>query len=158
MTLILQRDFTAQLVQDNLDWKFAVAGYIDGTYAWNKQQWGEFDGHKERISVTADPMARVFDLERGNASQAQVNGAIQKRWETGQASVLYCSLGRYQAIRRDYRGWPVSFWVAHWLVGGIPSLADLHELPYPDWCGWQLASYPTYDLSYIDPQRWPDWL
>lgn len=153
-TILTQRDFIAPLVSKNLDWKGPIAGYIDGPFAWDKEDWGKFSGHKVRISGDANPCATVFDFENGNAPLNKILEAIDIRWNYGESSVVYLNRSTYQRYKRQFAGRPVSFWGADWLIGKLP---DVQEMPFDDWCGWQIASYPDYDLSYIDIERWPDW-
>ena len=134
----------------------AVAGYIDGSMSrWPAQAWSHWPAStpRVRISVMADPLADVMDVERGNASVSQVASAITHRAGAGLPTVVYCSLGRFGLLRKQLpaaAGW----WVANWT--GIPPAT----LPAGA-CAVQFADPPKsggqWDASVVDTALWPGW-
>lgn len=61
-----------------------VAGYINGEYAWTKEEWARFPhAAKVHISVTAVNDGSVLDIETGDATPDQAPGWVKARRSAG---------------------------------------------------------------------------
>lgn len=72
----------------------AVAGYVDGIYAWGPDSWARFaTSFKLRIAVRASTNdGHALDVETGNASPSEVPGWVARRHAAGvQAPWIYCN-------------------------------------------------------------------
>ncbi|MGH9072319.1 MAG: hypothetical protein ACRDX8_14435 [Acidimicrobiales bacterium] len=127
----------------------AVAGYVDGAYAWTSSEWARFTTHRRlHISVLANADSDTFDSETGNASPTQVAQAARVRELKGLRSVIYCNMSAYANQLQECQGAGVArsawdWWAARWGQGdAIP----------PDAVGVQFASSssPNVDTSNMD--------
>lgn len=130
-------------------WRGPVAGYIDGKVsAWPSAAWSRFEAGAVRISVLANPLADVFDVEKGNVGAGPVQAAIVERSKAGLLSVVYTSRSQWTSVRADLAevGEWVRWFIADWT--GQPHLL-------PGSVGTQYASLAGYDESLIDTATWP---
>jgi hypothetical protein len=92
-----------------------VAAYEDGRYAWNPVVRG-FPNHW-RICVTGDPAvaprARVIDVEKFDATPADVAAYQTVRARLGENTVVYCSRSTVPEVVRVNVGYPsLHWWIA----------------------------------------------
>lgn len=86
--------------------------------------------------------ADVVDLERGDASPAELPNWLKVHNEGRPTGVVYCSYSRWDEARRAAGSIPCLWWVAEWT--GSP------HLPLgADAC--QFATSPAYDVSVFSP-------
>ena len=123
-----------------------VAGYIDGPCKWPPEGWSTFpEARKVRITTTANPLADVFDWERGTASLSQVRQAVLDRADAYLPSVVYVSVSEWAVAKAAVDLLPVAWWVADWT--GRPHLPA-------GTVACQYASLADYDLSVVS-RAWP---
>ena len=128
----------------------AVAGYVDGEYAWTEGDWARFaDAAKVRIAVfAATDDGDFLDVEKGDADPERAPGWVVMRRKAGHDDPgVYCSLDVLVHVRQAFDNQRVAqprYWVADWT--GEP-----HDVPGA-W-GVQYANPPgsggDYDLSVI---------
>lgn len=125
-----------------------VAGYLDGPCKdnWQGPAWSRWPrAQKVRITDEANPLADVFDYERGTAPLAQVRTAVADRAKAYLPSVVYVNESNWSTAKQDLRGLPVAWWVAdptgkeHLVPGSVAT----------QW-GW----FGTYDISLV-ADAWP---
>ena len=79
-----------------------VIGYIDGRVS----KWQPADLASPyvvgRVSVLANPLGEIFDLERGNAGPKQVANALHQRYSAGLPSVLYMNYANLHDVGSPY--------------------------------------------------------
>jgi hypothetical protein len=134
----------------------AVAGYVDGRYAWPQAGW---DWHgaplKVRITVTGQTLnAHVADVENGDLTPAQGAAWLKRKKAAGQIGALYFSRGLLStvvaAVRAEGLGpadWTI--WEADWTA--VPHLRDSAyavQYDHPPHSGGH------YDLSLV-ADYWP---
>lgn len=134
----------------------AVAGYVDGPYAWRPEHWARFAGHKITISVTGETNARVYDVEpRRIWPVSAVIPYVQRARAAGiQRVTVYCNLSHLAEAQAAFRnaGVPLpDFWVARY--DGRPEIpAGTIGKQYlsPD---GDTKPPGHYDVSYVD-ENW----
>lgn len=105
-----------------------VAGYVPpSSFAWPSQAWARFTGS---ILVKITPSAsvhgagvQVLDVEKGDATPAQVPGWVSASLGAGQEPTTYCNLATWPAVISAClnAGTPVpQAWVAEW--DGVQTL------------------------------------
>lgn len=135
----------------------AVAGYVNGFYAWPTAAWARFPrSAKVRIDVlgTAPTLASVVDRERFDAGPAEAAAFIAARnaFRPGTATA-YCSranLPELLAATGDERFW---LWLAEWsgretapLALALPTRVTLAACQY--------AHFSPYDVSAVYSSAW----
>lgn len=130
----------------------AVAGYIDGD-KWAPEYWTRFkSARKFRISIAANPLADIFDVETGTAGILSVKEAVASRANVFLSSVVYCSLDNWPTNKQALADLPVAWWIADYLENGHTPSAPMEGA-----AGWQYVSInPRYDISVIDTASWPN--
>lgn len=122
----------------------AVAGYVNGRYAWSAAGWDLFpSAYRKTISITASQVAMVLDVEAGDASPDQAPAWVRLSQRAGVAvPTLYCSrLGTWPATQAACRGLVCNYWVADYT--GVA-----HLVPGSVATQWEDAG--PYDLSTAD--------
>jgi hypothetical protein len=128
-----------------------VAGYIDGPCRWSPEGWSAFPNlRKVRISVEANPLADVFDIEKGTASIDAVLRAIRLRASASLSSVIYSSYSNLPPLQAATKDLPVAWWVAWWVT---PPTREAYLAN--DWAGRQFLNAQWFDYSVVDMDRWP---
>jgi hypothetical protein len=120
-----------------------VAGYVDGRYRWGPNDWAR---HHSAIHVPIAVFADtddglVLDVERGDATPAQVPGWVGMRRRRGVTPWVYCSSGLIPQVRGALANaglHPPLWWVADWNGhADVPVGCVAH----------QYAAIGPYDLS-----------
>lgn len=77
-----------------------VAGYINGTYAWDADAWARFPNAAQvHITVIAVNTAGVLDVETGDATPVQAPGWIKARRASGQPRpTVYVNRANHDAV------------------------------------------------------------
>lgn len=128
----------------------AVAGYVDGFYAWSEQDWRRFpNAYKLRVAISAATNdGDVLDVETGDATPAQAPGWVAMRRAAGLARpILYCGRWQWAALQAAMAqaGQEADYWVAQYT--GAPHLIE--GAVAVQWAG-DATSGGHYDLSDID--------
>lgn len=129
-----------------------VAGYINGSYAWQPWAWARFP-HAIHVTINVNGNLAdggdVLDVERYDATPEMVPAWVKGRKAAGARwHAVYCSLSKLDAVRAACQGQDVpdfGIWVAEWT--GQP-----HEIAGT--VGTQFASLTSYDLSAIYDATW----
>lgn len=136
-----------------------VIGYIDGRVS----KWQPADLASPyvvgRVSVLANPLGEIFDLEQGNAGPKQVANALFQRYSAGLPSVLYMNHATLHDTGSPYHSLidhpgVVGIWVADWSAPKLFSVGDIEALG-PKVIGVQYVSTSRFDTSYIVQDKWP---
>jgi hypothetical protein len=132
----------------------AVAGYIDGPYAWTAAGWAWHGAPlKIRIATRASTNAgHVLDVEPGDATPAQAVSWVRMRRKAGAIPAIYASRSLIPTIQAAFRAagepyplWWIAEWTGapHWIGGAIAVQYD-----HPPHSGGH------YDLSLVG-DYWP---
>lgn len=128
-----------------------VAGYDDGRYPDATALANRFPGTRVvRITTNpADTIGDVLDVERGDATPADVPGWLVARRAAGDWPSIYCTTSTYPTVAGIVAN-------AHlepppWWVASRPSTRPI--LPAA-WVAWQWRSTPGYDESVV-ADYWP---
>lgn len=128
-----------------------VAGYVDGRYRWSPAAWARF-GDRPQVRIATSPGTNdgnCLDVERYDASPADVPGWATRRRAVGVDPSVYCAVDTVAAVRAACADAGVAMphlWVAAWPgIGG--------QL-YPGTVAHQYASYDGYDASVV-ADDWP---
>lgn len=129
----------------------AVAGYVNGRYAWPESGWARFPhAFKKTISIRPDQVAYVLDVEQGDAEPDQVPGWCHLCLAGGlRRPTAYCSrLGTWPATRAAVHAAGLDAVVDYWVADytGQPHLV-------PGSVATQWIDSGPYDLSVAD-QGW----
>ena len=155
-----------------------VIGYIDSSKG-NNFHWAPSSLRAPnvigRITVLANEMGEIFDLERGNAGWLAVQRSIIKRGKYGLPSIIYCNIdtlknnpGLVTFIANGAMD-NVYLWIADWesVNGPNGQRMGAGDVSYPvnevfhninlnnRTVGWQWASRNNHDTSIIDTVKWP---
>ena len=136
-----------------------VIGYIDGRVSkWQPEELNS-PYVVGRVSVLANPLGEIFDLERGNAVTEQVSNALYQRYSAGLPSVLYMDYANLHDEKSPYSSLiyhpgVVGIWVADWGCRSLNSVASIEALG-PKVIGVQYRSTPMFDVSCIVKAKWP---
>lgn len=133
---------------------YAVAGYIDGPFAWPKLAWLRFRGSRlVRIATIASTDdGDALDVENGDATPAQAPAWVEMRRRAGFVPAVYCNQSTWPEVVAAFAAAAVNdplSWRADWnvptahLVAGTIATQYAHDLA------------PGYDLSQVDP-NWVD--
>ena len=77
----------------------AVAGYVDGIYAWPDSGWLRFpNAAKISIAVSASSQADALDVETGDATPAQAPGWVKAQIARGIKPWVYCNRSNRSAV------------------------------------------------------------
>jgi hypothetical protein len=118
----------------------AVAGYVDGRWPTFNQLLGRYPGRLV-IAITvesADPCARVADVENGDLSIADAIAWGERVASSGRKPVFYISLDRQYELelawtRAGHARSDCRVWAAHWT--DEPHICSLH-------CGHPMMQRP----------------
>ena len=127
-----------------------VAGYIDGAYAWSKEDWNRFpDAQKVLITVTGSLTGNVADVENGDMTPDQGRGWIQAKQREGmRGCTIYCNRSTLPSVWSACRGHSYYIWVADWSGSAHPVNATVAT---------QYRNVDNaYDLSMVYSQEWLD--
>ena len=132
----------------------AVAGYVDGLYAWSQAGW-DYHGAPLKVRIAVNPAtmnAHVLDVEQGDATIAQAVAWVKAQRALGKTPALYMSRGIVPAAEAAFRAAGMAYplwWIAEWtgtsheLGGAIATQYD-----HPPHSGGH------YDLSTV-ADYWP---
>ena len=77
----------------------AVAGYVDGIYAWPDSGWLRFPNSvKLSIAISATSEADALDVENGDATPAQAPGWVKAQIARGIKPWVYCNRSNRSAV------------------------------------------------------------
>ena len=77
----------------------AVAGYVDGIYAWPDSGWLRFPNSvKLSIAVSASSQADALDVETGDATPSQAPGWVKAQIARGIKPWIYCNRSNRSAV------------------------------------------------------------
>lgn len=135
-----------------------VAGYVNGHYAWDANDWAYFPNAQHvliSVDYTAD-VGDVIDCENGDATPAQAASWVKLRRAGGMYQpVVYTSLSNVAAVRDATGslklGTDYSIWVADWT-------GDPHQITESDGIkisATQWESTSDWDISTIYDDPWP---
>jgi hypothetical protein len=127
-----------------------VAGYLDGDFAWSKDDWNRFpDAQRVIITVDGSLTGNVADVENGNMTPEQAKGWIETKQREGKCGcTIYCSLATLESVWAACRGHCYYIWVADWT--GSP-----HEVNAT--IATQYSNVDNaYDLTRVYSQEWLD--
>jgi hypothetical protein len=138
----------------------AVAGYVNGTYAWTQAEWNLFP-HANHVTISVTASANegdVLDVEAGDATPAQTAGWIKQRKAAGYyRPSIYCNLSTVPAVRQGtgayILGHDYDIWVADWT--GSPHEVTAPGTPSATCSATQYESTTDYDASVIYDSGWP---
>lgn len=126
----------------------AVAGYIDGRYAWSQADWARFSTPvKVTIAVFAAHDARCLDVETGDATPDQAPGWVARQRANGDPHPwVYCSESVWSQVRQAFaaQGVPEPIW---W-IAAYPGSAGAGNL-YPGAHAHQWIDDGPYDRSVL---------
>lgn len=93
----------------------AVAGYVDGRFAWSVADWARFaTPRKLRIATQAATNdGHALDVETFDATPEQAPGWVRMRVAAGvQWPIVYCNRSTWPDVRRACAGLSVRWWIA----------------------------------------------
>lgn len=127
----------------------AVAGYVDGAYAWPDDGWSRFTGLKLDITVFGN-VADVLDVENGDATPDQAVDWVRTMRGAGYVYPgVYCSSNLWPTVRATFDAHKVDppwYWIADY--DGRPDIPEgAVAKQYQDAFG----SGGHFDLSVISP-------
>jgi hypothetical protein len=97
-----------------------VLVYADGPYKWPSTQIRRFP-RRWSITVTGDPEmcreARCIDVERFDATPADIYGYAEARGKNGDSTVVYCDRATVPQVVAAYPGWRNLLWFIATLDG-----------------------------------------
>jgi hypothetical protein len=127
-----------------------VAGYMDGDFAWSKEDWNRFpDAEKVLITVTGSLTGNVADVENGDMRPEQAPEWIRAKQSKGKRGcTIYCTRSNLNSVWKACRGHDYYIWVADWT-------GDPHQI------GGTIATQysnvdNSYDMSRVYSQQWLD--
>lgn len=129
----------------------AVAGYIDGRYAWSSAGWQRF-ARLPRLTITIlNGDADVLDVETGDATPDQAVTWVRSQRAMGRPYPgVYCNSNLWDTVRATFRAHQVEepwYWIANWDGRmDVPDGAVAKQYLDPP------ASGGHYDLSVLTPQ------
>lgn len=127
------------------------AGYDDGRWPDAAAIAARFPGVRV-LRITTDPadtMGDVLDVERGDATVADIGRWLTARRAAGAWPSVYCALDTWPGAKAavvELAGGPPPWWIAHY-VSSAPVLPAT-------WVAWQWGSTPGYDESVV-ADYWP---
>jgi hypothetical protein len=127
-----------------------VAGYIDGDYAWHRDDWNRFpDAIKVLITVSGSLKANVADVENGDLTPEQAAKWIHDKQSQGmRGCTVYCNRSTLESVRKACHGMTYYAWVADW-TGKAHAIHGC--------CATQYSNVDNaYDLSMVYSQQWLD--
>lgn len=129
----------------------AVAGYVDGIYAWPASGWARFpNAHKVRIAVSAATVgADAYDVETGDLTPPQCPVVSQRERAAKRDPVMYVNRTNWPAVIACYTAARVAlprFWVA--TLDCVESMVP--GAVATQWAGERCAG-GHFDLSLVDP-------
>ena len=128
-----------------------VAGYIDGDYAWDREDWGlpaVRGAIKNLITVGGSLIANTYDIENGDGTPEQGAQWIRAKQAAGKRGcTIYCARSNLQAIWEACEGLAYYIWVADWT--GEP-----HEVPNTVACQYTNLRAADVDVSVVYSGEW----
>ena len=126
-----------------------VAGYIDGDYAWHRDDWNRVpDAIKVLITVSGSLKANVADVENGDMTPEQASEWIHNKHSRGMHDcTVYCNRSTLDSVRKACEGRTYYVWVADWT--GSPH-------PVDGTVATQYRNEDAFDLSRVYSQKWLD--
>lgn len=132
-----------------------VAGYIDGKYAWSKDDWARFPHAAQvRINVTGEHgRGTCLDVETGDATSASAPGWYDSvTWCDSYNRAIYCNRSTAAAViaamgKRDFR-----LWVAT-LDGSMPQTIDGRRVDAVQFAGASMIGWNA-DATVVWNNSW----
>ncbi len=129
----------------------AVAGYLDGKYAWRASDWARFTTRLQLSITVLGGDADVLDVESGDATPDQAVTWVRSMRAAGYPYPgVYCNANLWPTVRATFRAHQVDepwYWIADY--DGRPAIPDgaiaKQYLNAP-------ASGGHYDLSMVSPE------
>lgn len=136
----------------------AVAGYVDGRYAWSQAAWAAFPAaEKVTITVLGTHGARVADVELGDLTAGQgAAWAVGELWSLRRPT-LYASRDTWPAIVTALGGLGVSTSEVDWWAAdptGVPHLVPGSVATQWAWHSLGQTGAANVDISMTGP-GWP---
>jgi hypothetical protein len=137
-----------------------VAGYLNGTYAWDQAQWNLFP-HADHVTISVRAqwtVGDVLDVENGDATPAEAAAWIDARHAAGlYRPTVYCSLSVVPDGRREtghlILGRDYDIWVARY--DRSPVAPPVPGLPPARFAAKQYESDALWDVSAVYDTAWP---
>jgi hypothetical protein len=125
-----------------------VAGYIDGDYAYHRDDWNRWpDAIKVLITVSGSLTANVADVENGDMTPDQVPEWIHNKHSRGMRDcTVYCNRSTVDPVRAACHGRSYYIWVADW-TGSAHAIDGTVATQYSNVDN-------AYDLSMVYSQEW----
>lgn len=133
----------------------AVAGYVDGLYAWSQADWDRFTSAQTKLTITVlgANVADVCDCETGDLTPDQAAAWIQNY----PGNIVYCSVSALPAVQAAMGNLQYSVWTAHWTgqahlcdaACGVPAGVKVLATQFADPA---TNSGGHFDLSLVTPE------
>lgn len=127
-----------------------VGGYINGKFAWSKEQWSLFgDAAKVRINVTGEVgRGNCLDVENGDATPDHVPAWFDSiTWMHPSSRLVYCNRSNVDAVITALGNRQAALWVAT-LDGTILHTAGGRQVTACQYLGASQLGFNA-DLSVI---------
>lgn len=110
----------------------AVAGYVDGAYAWSPADWARFPSAvKLTIATSSRSSADILDVERGDATPGEVPAWCDAFTRPGRrAPTVYCSRASWPAVQAAVGARRVDYWIS--TLDGTTSVPGAVAVQYLD--------------------------
>lgn len=136
----------------------AVAGYVNGAYAWDETDWQMWEHVPTlRIDVLNEDVGNVLDVERGDATPADAPVWTNRARARGiELPVTYCNLATFPTVIGEFRrmGIPeAAYWIADWTgaVHNVTPPASAVQYAYPPESGGHFDLSVVYDGRILLP-------
>lgn len=97
-----------------------VAGYVDGPYAWDDDEWDHWPESVVRVRIATQHTTNdghVADCEQGDMTPAQAVTWVVMRRRAGADPSVYCDVTHWDAVKAAFLTAQVRaphYWIAHW--------------------------------------------
>lgn len=117
----------------------AVAGYVNGRYAWSASDWARFPGAEHlTISVNSQGNARALDIEAGDAAPEDAPGWLLHHADHSHGlPVLYCSASAVASV--------LAALTTHGIGRGSVLIWSAHYGKGKHICGPKTCGFPQAD-------------
>lgn len=134
-----------------------VLAYANGKYQWPLHQVERFIEAGKRIHMIDTnghdvQHADILDVERYDATVAQVPGWVDERWRTHSTAAVYCSRSVVPAVVSVLNGRPCYLIVADWT--NAPHFPAIELPPRVVIAAVQYASYADWDEVAVYSRGW----
>ncbi len=146
----------------------AVAGYVDGVYAWSPADWARFPDPIVKLAIAVHPQDRgdILDVELGDAQPSDIPGWCDRNPHglngLRRAPTVYCSLSAWGTCKAAAGGRAVDWWIASYITTDPPGdptqvavIAGAVAQQFHDFGGYDesVVFDPTWlgaDMTYTD--------